>query len=38
VAFSLAAHVAASETMQLVINERVQFVEGGLISIAPLGE
>ena len=38
VAFSLAAHVAAREAVKFVVDQRIQFVERGLITIAPLGE
>lgn len=36
--FSLAAHVAAREAMELFVDEWIQLVECGLIPIAPLGE
>lgn len=36
--FSLAAHVAASELVELFVNQWVQLVECGLIPVAPLGE
>lgn len=38
VTFSLAAHVTTREPVQFFIDERVQLVESGLISVAPLGE
>ena len=36
--FSLLAHVTAGEAMELVIDQRVQLVQSGLVSFAPLSE
>ena len=38
VAFSLPAHVAAGEPVQFVVNQRIQLVERGLVSVAPFSE
>lgn len=36
--FSLLAHVTAGEAMELVIDQRVQLVQSGLVPFAPLSE
>ena len=38
VTFSFAAHVTACEPVQFVIDQRIQLIQGGLVSIAPLSE
>ena len=38
VTFSLAAHVAAREPVQFFVDQRIQLVECGLVSVAPLSE
>ena len=38
VVFSLAAHVTAGEAVELVVDQRVQLVQSGLVPFAPLGE
>jgi len=38
VALSFPAHVAAGEPVQLVVDQRIQLVERGLISVAPFSE
>ena len=38
VTLPLAAHVAAGETVQFVVDKGIQLVERGLIAIAPVGE
>ena len=38
VTFSLAAHVASREPVQLFVDQRIQLVECGLIPFAPLSE
>jgi len=37
-AAAFATHVAACETVELVVHERIQLVERGLVSVAPLSE
>ena len=37
-AFTFAAHVTAREPVQFVVNEWIQLVQSGLVSVAPLGE
>ena len=37
-AFALAAHVATSQAVQLVVDQRVQVIERGLVPFAPLSE
>lgn len=32
------AHVTASEPVQFVVDQGIQLVQGGLVSVAPLGE
>ena len=38
VTFSFAAHVAAGKPVQLVVDEGIQLVERGLVSLAPFSE
>jgi hypothetical protein len=38
VVFSLAAHVTASQAVQFVVDEGIQLVQSGLVSLAPLNE
>lgn len=38
VVFSLAAHVTAGEAMELVVHQRVQLVQSGLVPFTPLSE
>ena len=37
-AFAFAAHVTAREAVQFVVDQWIQLVQSGLISVAPLGE
>ena len=38
VAFALAAHVATREPVQLIVDQRVQLIERGLVPFAPFSE
>ena len=38
VALSFPAHVAARESVQFVVDQRIQLVERGLVAVAPFGE
>jgi len=38
VAFSLPAHVTTGEAVELVVDQRIQLVQGGLVPFAPLSE